>query len=149
MSSFSLADCHEYWVNFKDKSVYKIILSMESTESWVIENTPELDAKLDKLYACIYNMEGLDIDFAEKIIKIIAYLKISQMLRILQALDEVIPGAATKVLEFAEKASNDDKCVKIFLSRNVVFERLRLLYRILAPERLSLIQSAIEEHQHG
>ena len=119
MSNFSLKASHEYWLGFKDQSVYRIILAMESIESsWVLQNTEQLDNSLEELQNCILNMEGLDADFSENIIKIISCLNTSQMLRILQALDEVSPGAAAKVLEYAERASKDNASAKVFLSRN-------------------------------
>ena len=150
MSDFSLADAHDYWFRFKDQSVYKIILAMESVEDdWTIENNELLEEKLDYLSGYIESLKGSELQNVDKIVAIISHLKISQMLRVLQYLDEMNPGAAAKVLEYAEKTSSKNPSSEVFLSRNVVFERLRLLFRILAPERLSLVQSAIEEYKHA
>jgi hypothetical protein len=150
MSDFSLAAAHDYWFRFKDQSVYKIILAMESVEdNWTIENSEVLEEKLDYLSGYIESLQGAELQNLDKIIAVISHLKISQMLRVLQYLDEINPGSAAKILEYAEKTSSKNSSSEVFLSRNVVFERLRLLFRILAPERLSLIQSAIEEYKHA
>ena len=150
MSDFSLAASHDYWLRFKDQSVYKIILAMESVEDeWTIANDEVLEENLDNFSNYIELVSGNELKDLDKIIEIISHLKISQTLRILQFLDEVTPGSAAKVLEHAERTSSKNKAAEVFLSRNVVFERLRLLFRILAPERLSLVQSAIEEYKHA
>ena len=149
MPNFSYAACHEYWFNFEDKSVYKIINMMESIESWVIDGDAELESSIEALGDCMEEIENIDLKHQEKFIQVIAQLKISRALRILQALDTALPGAAAKILEYAEKTSDRNSDSKLFLSRNVIFERLRLLSRVLAPDRLVLIQSAIEEFKHA
>ena len=151
MSTFNLANSHNYWYNFKDQSIYKVVLIMESIEAdWSIDNNNEkVDNSLDVLAKCIDNLNKIDFKNPEKITKAIAHLKISQLLRILQSLETILPSAAASILDYAEKNQNSDPYAKVFLSRNVVFERLRLLSRIIAPERLSLIQSALEEAKHG
>ena len=149
MPDFSLAAAHEYWFRFKDQSVYRVINIMESIEKdWTIDNDEALEQALVELGDSMDDIDNIDLKQQDKFIQAAAYLKISRMLRILQALDTAYPGAAAKLLEYAEKTSDRNAGAKLFLSRNVVFERLRLLSRILAPERLVLIQSAIEEFKH-
>ena len=56
----------------------------------------------------------------------------------MQHIDGLLPGTASKLLVFAEVASNNPEDVPgFFLNRNLVFERLQLLGRIFARERFS------------
>ena len=72
-------------------------------------------------------------------------------LRILQALDIAKPGTASQLLMYAEEASAEgegktpDRCAQLFLRRNLVFERLQLLSRVFAPQRVSMILKALEQ----
>jgi len=72
------------------------------------------------------------------------------MLRIMQCLDTAHPGAASKLLMFAEKSNaSPTNNIGLFLRRNIVFERLRLLGRVFSEERFILVQNAIEETEHA
>jgi intracellular multiplication protein IcmW len=47
---------------------------------------------------------------------------------------------------FAEENNTPDNLVAgLFLRRNIVFERLRLLSRVFAPQRVELILKALEQ----
>ena len=66
-------------------------------------------------------------------------------LRLLQAMYTSHPGAASKLLINAEETSeSSDDPAGLFLRRNIVFERLRLLSRVFSEERFALITQALE-----
>ena len=72
------------------------------------------------------------------------------MLRLLQCLDTAHPGAATKIIMFAKNASEaGDESAKIFIRRNVIFERLRILARVFAKNRLDNVVNAIGKTNHA
>ena len=72
-------------------------------------------------------------------------LKSSRGLRLLQAIDLVHPGSASKILVYAEENSmTGDESSGFFLKRNIIFERLRLLSRAFSEARLNLITRALE-----
>jgi len=94
------------------------------------------------------------VDFSgyeEKIINILAYLRASRAIRILQAIDMLKPGSAAELLTFAEEQANlktgkpINQSAKLFLERNLVFERMQLLSRIFSAQRISLILNALEK----
>jgi intracellular multiplication protein IcmW len=66
----------------------------------------------------------------------------------MQFLDIVKPGTASKLLIYAEEHTKDkdqvDKYADLFLKRNLAFERLQLLGRVFAPERINLVLKALE-----
>jgi intracellular multiplication protein IcmW len=65
-------------------------------------------------------------------------------------LDNAYPGAAAKVLMYAEENTKSEQDNPgIFLRRNIVFERLRLLGRVFAPDRLKLVLKALEDRGYA
>ena len=64
---------------------------------------------------------------------------------LLQAIDTVHPGSASRVLIHAEETSiGSYDPAGFFLKRNIVFERLRLLSRVFCQYRLKLVLRALE-----
>ena len=80
----------------------------------------------------------------KELVNILAYTRMSRKLRIMQALDSIQPGTASKLISYTEEKSSEEPAAKVFLRRNITFERLRLLKRILANERLQLLTTALE-----
>ena len=78
-------------------------------------------------------------------ITLCSHLKSSRILRMLQAIDTIDPGSASKLLMYAEE-NNDPEHVMagLFLRRNIVFERLRLLARVFSPDRFIMVQKMLE-----
>lgn len=146
MPDLSRAASHEFWHGFRDTSVYKVVSFMECVEDWTLDDDPKLEAALINLGDTLEDIGGIDLKEQDNFIKIATYIKASRMLRLMQSLDSAYPGAASKLLMHAEETttSNDD-VPGLFLKRNIVFERLRLLGRVFAPERLSLVLKALED----
>lgn len=81
----------------------------------------------------------------EKFIRIVGNIKSGRGLRLLQAIDTVHPGSASRILIHAEETSTgSNDPAGIFLKRNIVFERLRLLSRVFCQYRLKLVLRALE-----
>lgn len=136
---------HQFWANFPDDSIYRVIASMESMEHWTLDSNPEIEQALINLGKELDSIENIDLKQEENLINIGAYIKAARNLRILMALDQAYPGSASKVLMHAEKitTSNQDTA-GVFLRRNLIFERLRLLSRTFSPERIKLLQQCLE-----
>ena len=136
---------HQFWANFPDNSIYRVIASMESMEQWTLDGDPELEKALMKLGQELENIANIDLKQEQNLINIGAYIKAARNLRILMALDQAYPGSASKLLMHAEKItkSNQD-AAGVFLRRNLIFERLRLLSRTFSPERIKLLQQCLE-----
>ena len=147
MPDLSYKGCQKFWSEYSDQNVYKVTSFMECSEDWTIdtEENEELEKAIANLGKTLDKVGKVEIKDPESLIEIIAYLKISRLLRILQAVDSANPGAASKILLKAEELSKKSKAAEVFLHRNVIFERLRLLSRIFSAERIQTIQSAIEE----
>ena len=146
MPDLSQAAVHQFWNEFDDPFIYRVISFMESVEDWTQDGDPQLEAALQKLGDQLDDMGSIELEQEKDIIKLVASLKTGRGLRILMALDMAYPSAASKVLMFAEGDTKTDKDISgIFLKRNIIFERLRLLGRIFSPERIKLIEKALED----
>ena len=147
MPDLSYEGCQKFWAAYTDQNVYGVTAFMEATEDWTIDtdDEPELEAALNELGKTLDQLGKVEIKDPTALIEASAYLKITRLLRILQAVDSANPGAASKVLVKAEELAKQNPHAAAFLQRNVIFERLRLLSRIFASNRISKIHLAIEE----
>lgn len=138
----------QYWHAYPDPMIYRVIMFLESVEEWTLDGDPHLEKSIEQLGKEIDNIGGIDMNLLTKedtFIQLIANIKSGRGLRLLQALDTVHPGCASKILIHAEETTlgiNDP--AGFFLKRNIVFERLRLLARVFSESRLKLILQALE-----
>ncbi len=138
----------EYWSEYADPNIYRVITFMESVEDWTLDGNPELEEAIKALGQELDNIETIDmskLSHEELFITLAAHIKSSRGLRLLQSIDVVHPGSASKVLVHAEETSlSGNDPAGFFLKRNIVFERLRLLSRAFSESRLKLIERALE-----
>lgn len=138
----------KYWFEYLDPMIYRVITFMESVEDWTLDGNPEFEAAMTQLGQELDDIEKIDINALgeeEKFIRIVGNIKSGRGLRLLQAIDSVHPGSASRVLIHAEETSiSSFDPAGFFLKRNIVFERLRLLSRVFSPYRLQLVLRALE-----
>lgn len=148
MPDLSLEGAHRYWNSYPDKIIYKVVTFMEGVEDWTLDGDPQVEAAINKLGETLEDVGGVDLKREEDFIKLAAYIKASRNLWLLQSLDTAHPGAASKLLIHAENntASTDD-IPGLFLRRNIVFERLRLLSRVFSAERFKTVLNVLEEKE--
>jgi intracellular multiplication protein IcmW len=141
----------EYWSQFFDPSIYRIICFLESVETQTLDGDKALEDAIVNLGNSLDNQQFKFIDInqlkhEEIFIQLIASIKTSRGLRLLQALDQVHSGCAYKIISYAENVAplNPESPSAIFFKRNLAFERLRLLSRIFSNQRLRIISKALE-----
>ena len=138
----------QYWHDYLDPMIYRVVTFMESVEDWTLDGDPELEKAIHQLGTELDAIESIDMNmFAQedKFIRLVGNIKSGRGLRLLQALDTVHPGSASKILIHAEETSSSSADpAGFFLKRNIVFERLRLLARVFSEYRLKLISRALE-----
>lgn len=146
MPDLSIEACHRFWHDYKDPMIYRVVSFMESVETWTLDGDPQLEAAIKHLGETLEDIGNIDLQQEERFIKIATYINTSRTLRLMQALDSAYPGAASKLLMYAEENSNStEDTLGLFLKKNITFERLRLLGRVFAAERLNLVLKALEE----
>ncbi len=138
----------EYWAEYKDPIIYRVITFMESVESWTLDGDANLEQAISTLGEALDNLASVDINQlneSKRFVELAANIKTGRGLRLLQALDTAHPGSASKVLMYAEENSlGGQDPAGFFLKRNIVFERLRLLSRTFSEDRLKLVAQALE-----
>lgn len=135
----------EYWKNFPDPLIFQVISLMESTEYWVYDSDETLETRISYLGQAMENITRFDLKHEQTFIDVGNGLHMSRLLRLMQAIDRIHPGSASRLLMYTEENANSDASCKFFLQRNIAFERLRLLGRVFANERLYLIQNALDQ----
>lgn len=150
MPDLSRDASHTYWANYVDPMIHKVVTFMEAVERWVHDDQPEVEQALKNLGDELDEVDGIDLENASEFVEVCAYLHMARTLRLMQYLDTSKPGAASKLLIHAEETTNSsDDVAGLFLRRNIVFERLRLLSRVFAQPRLELVIKALEGEDHA
>lgn len=148
MPDLSQEASSRYWSEYKDTLIYRVLIFMEGVEDWTLDGDPELEKAITALSQELDNIEKVDMDTLGNepiFIRLACNIKSCRALRLLQALDTVHPGAASRLLIYAEEnGEGSQDPASIFLRRNIVFERLRLLSRVFSAERFNLITKALE-----
>ncbi len=149
MPSFDNKEVHQFWQEQPDPLAYKAIAFMESVEHWTLTEDQELEKTLANLGDKLDQIGYVDIQEDEEFIKFINQLKIGRVLILMEYLNTAYPGITTKILNFAKNNSiSDNDSFGIFLKRQVIFERLRLLGRIFSQERLAMILKTLGDKNH-
>jgi len=145
MVKLDIQSAHEYWGTYDDPMIHRVITLMEAMEStFTKDGDPALESSIEKLGDALEQLSTLEMAKEEQFIQLATFLKMPRLLRMLQAIDLIEPGSASKVLMYAEEHSTKDKISNLFLRRNIVFERLRLLSRVFSSSRFSTILKALE-----
>ncbi len=146
MPDLSLKAAHEFWKNYNDPMIYRVIAFMEVVEAWTLDGNPELEPAIESLGKSLDEIKKFELGKEEQFVILLAHLKTSRILRILQAIDTIEPGSASKVLMYAEENNSPENLLTgLFLRRNIVFERLRLLSRVFSPQRFELVLKVMEQ----
>lgn len=137
-----------YWFEFIDPIIYRVIVFMESVENWTLDGDRALEDALADLGKALDSIKGVNMNelgHEEAFVQILSQIKTGRGLRLLQSIDVVNPGSASKILYYAQNNSRSSQdAAGFFLNRNLIFERLRLLSRVFSNERLNLIEHALE-----
>ncbi len=146
MPDLSHKTVHQFWYDYQDPIIYQVISFMESVEDWTVDGDPSLEANLKELGNALEDIGNIDLKQEDAMINLVTHIRTGRGLRLLMCLDTAYPGAAAKVLMHAEETTKSDTDMAgIFLRRNIVFERLRLLGRVFAPDRFKLVLKTLEE----
>lgn len=150
MPDMSLEAVHSFWHDYDKRTLYRIVTSMEGIETWAADDDPKVEDALMRLGACLDDLSDFEITDEATLIKVLANTRSGRALRLMQFLDVLKPGTASKLLIYAEEQTKDpankNRYADLFLKRNLAFERLQLLGRVFAPERINLVLKALESN---
>ncbi len=146
MPDLSLNACRRFWRDYQDSAIYRVLTFMEGVEDWTLDGNPDLEAAIVKLGDTLEDVGNVDLQREDDFIRLGAYIKATRNLKLLQSLDTAHPGAASKLLMHAENAAaSNNEVAELFLRRNIIFERLRLISRVFSNDRLTLVRKILEE----
>ncbi len=146
MPNLDLQASHEFWKNYEDPMIYRVIAFMETVEAWTLDGDPALEKEVEAIGHNLDQLSRFELSKEEQFVRLCAHLKTSRILRILQAIDTIDPGSASKVLMYAEENNTPDNLLAgLFLRRHIVFERLRLIGRVFSKQRFDIILKALEQ----
>lgn len=150
MPDMSLEAVHAFWHDYDKRTLYRIVTSMEGIESWAADDDPRVEEALLQLGTKLDEITDFEITDEAVLIKVLANTRSGRALRLMQFLDVLKPGTASKLLIYAEEQTKDaatkNRYADLFLKRNLAFERLQLLGRVFAPERINLVLKALESN---
>ncbi len=148
MPDLSSEAVKEFWSAYEDPMIYRVVSFMEGVEPWALDGDPALEEQMALLGNELDDIASVELGKEDKLIRLCCHLKTSRALRLLQSIDTAQPGAASKLLIHAEEVTHSEEDnYGIFLRRNIVFERLRLLARIFSPERIAMVLQSLEEDE--
>ena len=148
MPDLSLEASHLYWFDTQDTLAYQIVCLMELVEDWTLDGNDEVETAIDHFGLALDAIENFDLKQKDELIAMLAYVHTSRLLSLLIHLDSAFPGASEKLIKYAESRAHVDDVAALFLSRNVVFERMRTISRVFAPQRLALVKASLENEAH-
>jgi len=148
MPDLSVEGVAKYWHEYQDPMIYRVVKFMEGVEKWTHDTSPEVEKAIETLGKQLDEIGEIDIEALgnqRAFIDICNHISTPRALRLLQAIDMAHPGSASRLLIHSEETSqHPDDPEGIFLRRNIVFERLRLLGRVFTSERFDLVMRALE-----
>ena len=146
MPNLDLKSSHEFWKNYDDPMIYRVISFMETAEGFTLDGDPALEKTMKELGDLLETLTSFELGKEDQFITLCSHLKTSRILRLLQCIDTIDPGSASKLLMYAEENNiPDNPMAGLFLKRNIVFERLRLLARVFSAERFDLVVKVLEQ----
>ena len=146
MPKLDLESSHAFWKNYDDPMIYRVIAFMETVEKFTLDGTPALEQAINRLSEALDALKNFELGKEDKFISLCSHIKTSRILRLLQAIDTIDPGSASKLLMYAEEHNTPANAMaELFLRRNIVFERLRLLARVFSQERFELVLKMLEQ----
>src|SRR3990167_3804340 len=103
MPKLDLASSHEFWKNYDDPMIYRVIAFMETAENFALDGTPALEQIMNKLGEALDELTSFELGKEDEFVTLCAHLKTSRILRLLQSIDTIDPGSASKLLMYAEE----------------------------------------------
>ena len=148
MPDLSLQATHFNWFETQDTESYDVVCMMEMIESWTHDGAPEVEAAIEKLGLALDHVENIDLKEKDDFLTLCAYIKTGRFLSIMLHLDSAYPGAAAKLIRYAESKAHVDETAALFLKRNVIYERMLVALRVFAPGRLKVLKASLEKEGH-
>ena len=94
----------QYWDEYPDPMIFRVIALMESMENWTYDGHPELEKAIELLGNELDKATKFELKKQEEYINIGNHIHVGRTLRTMQAIDVTHPGSASRLLMFADPA---------------------------------------------
>lgn len=133
-----------------DPQLGAAVKSMESVESWTKDRHEEVQSALQKFADKVSesDIEEISPEMQKKLIVLLGYISTGKAIKLLMWIEQSLPNFVAKTLAEAQMLSvfdklNEESC-RLFVERFYVLERLHMLSRIFAEDRLETIQKVLK-----
>lgn len=142
-----ISKAYKFWQE-TDPVGYQILLSMASTQPKAGLINDEVSQRIEQLDQAFDRPGGVDFTQSLDILKILGSLDIVLEFYLVKRYDLAYPGASADLFSLANAQLNNPDYgayAKSLLRRHVVFERMKILYQVFAPERSEVLVNFIQE----
>jgi intracellular multiplication protein IcmW len=70
MPDLSHETVHQFWKNYQDPTIYRVISFMEGVEDWTHDGDPELEQALQNLGKTLDNIENVELQQEQWIVEL-------------------------------------------------------------------------------
>src|SRR3984957_6333240 len=103
MPKLDIPASHEFWKNYEDPMIYRVISFMETAEGWTLDGNPEIEAALAEISDKMDQLTRFELGKEDQFVMLCCHIRTSRILRLLQAIDTIDPVSASKLLMYAEE----------------------------------------------
>lgn len=133
----------------RDPGLAKAIQGMESCESWTRDRVESVQSALQSLADRVdeFDFDNLPNDLHNRIIILFGYISSGKAIKLLMWIDQCSPNFVARTLAEAQMLAVIDKpnqeASRLFIERFEVLERLNMLSRVFAEDRLILVERVL------
>ncbi len=91
----------EFWNQYSDKMIYRVVSFMEAVEFWTLDGNPQVEEAMEQLGKELEDLTNVSFEKIKKqdlFVSIGNAIYSGRNLRLMQAIDTAQPGSASKLL---------------------------------------------------
>lgn len=119
---------------------------MEYVEAWTLDGHEEIEKVITAIENNTSKFADFDDDGVDSLLMLLSSIKMSRCMRIVEALDEINPGMANKIIARAEVRADFAKAAHLFNVRNNIFDRFRTAPLVMSEARMQFIADEVQDH---
>lgn len=133
----------------RDPALAKAIQGMESCESWTRDRVDSVQNALQNFADHVedFDLDNIPNDLHNRLIILLGYISSGKAIKLLMWIDQCSPNFVARTLAEAQMLAVIDKpneeASRLFIERFEVLERLNMLSRVFAEDRLSVVERVL------
>lgn len=133
----------------RDPALAKAIEGMEACESWTRDRLESVQTALQTFADRVeeFDLDNLPNDVHTRMIVLLGYISSGKAIKLLMWIDQCSPNFVARTLAEAQMLAVIDKtneeASRLFIERFEVLERLNMLSRVFAEDRLAVVERVL------